>query len=159
MKWILSASLLSMFAGGCAATAEEELALGEEELALGEEELAPGEEELAPSEEQPEAADSPATYDMELANEVAKGCEGKLVSAEEDPSLAGSYCVDQSYASAFRSTCEPWFMCPGSLEWHTQLSRGHRVRIMIDCGTYVQVESLWNGSSCYGMRRDALTPC
>jgi hypothetical protein len=70
-----------------------------------------------------------------------------------------SYCVDQSYASANRVTCE-WFpsMC-SQPNYDTALSRDHRVRMQWGtCGAYVHVYSLWNGA-CYHMRRDALRPC
>jgi hypothetical protein len=70
-----------------------------------------------------------------------------------------SYCVDQSYASANRVTCE-WFpsIC-SQPNYDTALSRDHRVRMQWGtCGTYVHVYSLWNGA-CYHMRRDALRPC
>ena len=69
-----------------------------------------------------------------------------------------SYCVDQSYASANRVTCDYFPSCGSQPNYDTALSRDHRVRMQYDCGTYVHVYSLWN-QACYHMRRDALRPC
>jgi hypothetical protein len=78
------------------------------------------------------------------------------------PYASQSYCVDQSYASANNVTCEVVPICNSQPNYDTQLSRNHRVRMVIPStctGTYVHVASLWNHGSCYHMRRDALRPC
>src|SRR5688572_1190249 len=53
-----------------------------------------------------------------------------------------SYCVDQSYASANRVTCEYIPSCNSQPNYDTHLSRDHRVRMQFPhgcTGTYVHV--------------------
>jgi hypothetical protein len=81
---------------------------------------------------------------------------------EVQTSIAGRYCVDQSYASiqyVDLASCGtlPCF-CPNELTPHNQFSRNHPVNAHYECGPYFFVKDLW--SENYGwMRRDGLRPC